>query len=230
VGTKTSTIGRIRKVGALAVVAMAVLALSTGSAHASSAAPATSEPIPTDDHYSSASASVTASSASIAFVIPGFSWTCSNSQLSGTTPATGLGTFKVTPPTFNDGTGTPCLDNLHYTHAITSSGTWKIGVIDAASDETSTEPNAGDKIKLTMPQNGLNDHVASLGCLLTFASIAPITLKGNYNDQATFTVSTGLTNLGVATSDLVGSVCALPLSILASFTATYTFNRTISDA
>jgi hypothetical protein len=110
---------------------------------------------------------------------------------------------------------------------MTTSGTWKIGIIDAGSDEASAEPNTGDKIKLTIPQNGLIDTVFGLGCVLTFAPSAPIVLKSAYNDNGTFTVST---DLAVATSDLLPYVCGLPLSITASLTATYTFSRTISDA
>jgi hypothetical protein len=191
-------------------------------------APATSEPIPTDDHYSPASTSVTASSASIAFGIPGFSWTCTNSQLNGTTPATGLGKFKVSP-TYNDGTGTPCADNLGFKHIMAPSGTWKIGMTDAGSDEAATEPNTGDKLKLTIPLGGLTDS-DSLGCLLTFAPSAPITLKSSYSDNGTFRLSTGLTTIPITATNLLGLICQLPSLLGATFSATYTFNQTISDA
>jgi hypothetical protein len=126
---------------------------------------------------------------------------------------------------FNDGAGKPCTDTLGFTHTITVSGAWKIRLVDGANDETSPEPSAGDKLKLTIPQNGVTD-VDSNGCVITFAPSAPVTVTSPYNDHTTFTVSS-LTGLAVATS---GVLCPLPALTTAGFTATYTFSSAVSDA
>jgi hypothetical protein len=119
--------------------------------------------------------------------------------------------------------GQPCVDAVGFTQVISSSGTWKIRLVDGANDETSTEPSAGDKVKLIIPQNGLIDQ-GSYGCLLTFAPTAPITVTGTYDDHDAFTF--GPMDLPVATS---GGSCPLPPLTTSVFKGTYTFSPGVSD-
>src|ERR1700676_5365950 len=141
--------GRTRKLGTIvAVAATATLAFSAVGAHASSAAK------DADDHYSPANTQVSGHSSSTTFTVGGvITVTCTNSDAGGHTPATGLGAFAISPlPTFNDGGTAPCTDNFGGTDTTVTKGAWKLQMKDAAGDETQTEPNSGDTLRVTGPK------------------------------------------------------------------------------
>jgi hypothetical protein len=182
----------------------------------------------TDDHYSPASTQITGTSTKTTFSVPPASpvltVTCTHSTSGGKTPATGLGLFPVNPlPVFNDGTGNPCTDNLNGTETTTTSGPWMIGGIDKANDETSTEPNTGDKVKIIVPKGGAVVHTSE-GCTITVAPNGPFTVIGTYDDKNKLTVS--VSNLPVKTT---GGSCPLPTSTTSSFHGTYIFSPNLSD-
>jgi hypothetical protein len=133
--------------------------------------------------------------------------------------------FAIGPlPVFNDGTGHPCTDSLGGTVTTTTSGAWKIGFVDKASDETSAEPNTGDKLRIIIPKAGAVVKTSE-GCTITVAPNGPFTITGAYNDKTTLTVS--ITNLPVSTS---GGSCPLPASTTSTFHASYVFSPGMSDA
>jgi hypothetical protein len=198
------------------------LASSTGLAHASPAA------IDSDDHYQPANATVTGRSNSVKIAIPPttpvLTWTCTNSLVTQKTPATGLGTFKITPPTFNDGPGKPCADNLGFTDTVVSGGVWKARFIDARNDEASPEPNSGDRLMFIIPMGGVV-VTGSEGCTITFAPTAPLKAIGTYDDVNTFTI------IGVVPIAATGAVCPLGPGVnQAAFSVTYTLSPGLSDA
>jgi hypothetical protein len=216
-------IDRTRKGGALAASLTAALAFSAVLAHASPQAG------DTDDKYKPAGTQVTGTSTKTTFSVPGGSpiitVTCTHSAAGGKTPATGLGLFAINPlPVFNDGTGKPCKDSLGGTVTTTTSGAWKIGFVDKGSDETSAEPNSGDKLKIIIPQGGAVVKTSE-GCTITVAPSGSFTVTGAYNDKSTLTVS--IANLPVKTS---GGSCPLPASTTSTFHATYVFSPGVSDA
>jgi hypothetical protein len=215
--------GRTKKGGALAAASMMALAFSFVLAHASPQA------ADTDDKYKPAGMQVNGTSSKTTFSVPGGSpiitVTCTHSTAGGKTPATGLGMFAISPlPAFNDGTGRPCTDSLGGTVTTTTSGAWKIGFVDKASDETSAEPNTGDRMQIIIPKAGAVVHTSE-GCTITVAPSGPVTLTGTYNDKTTLTVS--VTNLPVTTS---GGSCPLPASTTSTFHGTYVFSPGVSDA
>jgi hypothetical protein len=215
-------IGRTKKGGALAASLTAALAFSAVLAHASLQAG------DTEDKYKPAGTHVTGTSTKTTFSVPGTSpiitVTCTHSVAGGTTPATGLGMFAINPlPVFNDGTGHPCRDSLGGTVTTTTSGAWKIGFVDKASDETSAEPNTGDKLRIIIPKAGAVVKTSE-GCTITVAPNGPFTVTGAYNDKTTLTVS--ITNLPVKTA---GGSCPLPSSTTSTFHGTYVFSPGVSD-
>jgi hypothetical protein len=212
------------KSGTLA--AAAVTALALGSVLAS-AATATD----TDDHYKPAGATIRFVSARMVFSEPptgGVIVTCTNSTTNGKTPTSGLGEFAIAQPKFNDGyatTGAPkvCTDNLQGTEVITTSGSWAIGFIDAANDETTTEPNTGDRFRVFIPKGGMVIK-SSLGATCTVAPSAPFSLVGSYTDvnKLTFDVR----NVPV----FVAGGTGWPPGTMASFQAVFTLSPGVSDA
>jgi hypothetical protein len=62
-----------------------------------------------------------------------------------------FGPFAIAKPTFTNCTG----PNPSQPPAVTVSGSWAAIFHDAASDETATEPNTGDKITLLIPKAGI---------------------------------------------------------------------------
>jgi hypothetical protein len=216
-------IGRTRKGGALAAALTAALAFSAVLAHASLQAG------DTDDHYKPAATVIKGTSTKTTFSVPASSpvitVTCTHSTAGGKTPATGLGTFAINPlPVFNDGTGHPCRDSLGGTVTTTTSGAWKIGFVDKATDETSAEPNTGDKLKIIIPQGGAVVKTSE-GCTITVAPNGAVTVTGAYNDKGVLTLAIG--NLPVKTA---GGSCPLPISTNSTFHGTYTFSPVVSDA
>lgn len=214
-----------KKASALALAAAAALTLGGGIARAVHAAPATPFATDTDDKYKPAGKLVTGTSHKTVFSVAAGAIvvTCTKSVASGTTPTTGLGTFTIKPPTFSDGTG-PCTDNLGGTDTTSTSGTWKIGSIDQANDETGSEPNTGDKLFVIVPKAGAVVH-NSLGCTITVAPNAPFTVTGKYNDVSTFTVS--ISNLPIK---VVGGAQCPTNATTSTFKGTYVFSPGVSDA
>jgi hypothetical protein len=242
---------RSKKVGMLVAVATAALALSGAGAYHASSAPLAAD---TDDHYSPANTTVTGNAATTlstaqcgghtppagtvtCFAIPGSSPVivvfCTRSIAGGKTPATGSKPFKISPlPVFDDGSGTkPCTDSLGGTDtsvANSTHGTWTIGLVDAPNDETKTEPNAGDKLTVSVPGAGVI-VTNSLGCTITVnppvgGVFKAFKVTGAYDDHSKFTVS--ITNLPVTTT---GGSCPLPASTISTFNAIYTFTPGVSD-
>jgi hypothetical protein len=216
-------IGRTRKGVTLAAASIAALAFSAVLAHASPQAG------DTDDHYKPAATVIKGTSSKTTFSVPASSpvitVTCTHSAAGGKTPATGLGTFAINPlPVFNDGTGNPCKDSLGGHETTKTSGAWKIGFVDKGSDETSAEPNSGDRLKIIIPQGGAV-VTTSEGCVITVAPNGPVTVSGAYNDKGVLTLAIG--NLPVKTT---GGSCPLPASTTSTFHATYTFSPAVSDA
>jgi hypothetical protein len=110
---------------------------------------------------------------------------CTASSTSGTTPAHGL-VMSVAPVSF-----TNCTDNLGGTDHVTTSGVWHVTFVDAANDETATEPNAtGDRLSITVPVKGaVVTSTAAPGCTITVAPTVPAHTVGAYNDVSQLTLT-----------------------------------------
>jgi len=229
--------GRTTKVGTLAAAAVVALAFSSVLVHASPRA------TDSDDHYKPAGTQITGTSHKTIFSVPpsgGLTVTCTNSSSGGKTPATGIGRFAISPlPSFNDGVGKPCTDNLNGKDTTTTSGPWTIGMIDKANDETSAEPNT-DQLSVVVPKGGAVVKTSE-GCTIVVAPSAPYTVTGSYSDSTgTFTVNlTGsFSSLPVKVSG--GGLCPVtpPNStcsgqspaLCSSFAGTYVFSPKVSDA
>ncbi len=215
--------GKTRKASVLFATAALAVSLSTVWAHAS---PTASD---SDDHYNPAGTTVKGTSTKTTFSVPATSpvitVTCTHSSAGGKTPATGLGAFTISPrPVFNDGKGKPCTDNLGGTETTTTSGTWKIQEIDAAGDESQSEPNSGDKLQVTVPKGGAVVHTSE-GCTITVAPNGAFKVPGSYNDVNTFVVS--ISNLPIKVTG--GAICPTTATT-SSFNGTYTFSPHVGDA
>jgi len=212
----------------LAVVFVGAAAFGTSplSIHAlvAHASPAVTE---TDDHYKPANTTIIGRSNAVSIAIPPttpvITWTCTNSVVVQKTPATGLGTYKITPPTFNDGAGKPCIDNRGFSDTVVSHGTWYAGFVDSPLDELSKEPNLGDRLKFIIPIGGVT-VTTSDGCLLTFAPTAPLKAIGAYNDINKFSI------IGVVPIKITGGPQCPVSSVAAAFSVTYTLTPGLSDA
>lgn len=144
------------------------------------------------DGITPASTNFTSSSTNITFKgtidnIP-ITVTCSNSSISGTTPAAGggLGPFNINNPTFgNCGSGLTVKTN-------NTNGHWQLTFVDAANDEGSTEGSGqtGDQIKLTIPKAGATfTDIFLPGCTITVAPTGSASVTGTYDDVNTLTLS-----------------------------------------
>jgi len=206
-----------------ATISLAPSPLATVLGRASSAA------TDLDDHYKPANTTIIGRSSLVSIAIPpttpGFTWQCTNSVIVQKTPATGLGTFKISPPTYNDGPGKPCRDNYFGTDTVISHGTWSVGFIDAPNDETGKEPNVGDRLKFIVPAGGVV-VTTSAGCTITFAPNGPLSAIGTYDDVKTFTV------IGVVPIKAAGGIaCPVGSTVTAAaFSVTYTLTPGLSDA
>jgi hypothetical protein len=182
------------------------------------------------------------------FSIPGSSPVitvfCSNSVAGGKTPAYDPATpggpgdgddFKpiiINPlPTFTDAGGAPCTDSLGGSDTSVANkthGAWKLTFKDAATDESATEPNGGDKMTVTVPGAGVI-VTNTLGCTITVnppvnGVFKNFIVKGTYDDINKFTVA--ITGLPVTTT---GGSCPLPAATTSTFNAIYTFSPGVSD-
>lgn len=112
--------------------------------------------------------------------------TCTGFTGKGPVPATGLTVTLSAPPTFSG-----CTDSLGGTDTITTNqtnGKWKLAEVDSAT-ETTTEPNTGDKARLTIPKAGATFSSSLVsGCTITVAPTAAHSVTGSYNDSSTATV------------------------------------------
>lgn len=105
--------------------------------------------------------------------------TCRTSSLAGTTPATGLIAFKISPPTYSN-----CTDSLGGTDTVTTKGKWALAFKDAPNDESGEKP--GDKLNLTIPKAGATlTSSAAPGCVITVAPSAPAKITATYDDVNT---------------------------------------------
>jgi hypothetical protein len=140
--------------------------------------------------------------------------TCTSSTLTATTPATGLGPVTVKP------TFTGCRDSFGGTDTVKIFGTWKLTFVDVANDEAQTEPNAGDKLQVTIPKAGATFQSSIVsGCVITVAPTAPFSFSSKYDDVSKSTVNVKL--------PVSGSGCSS--SPTSTTTATYTLSPGIHD-
>lgn len=107
---------------------------------------------------------------------------CTGSSVTFKTLAKGLGPVVTSNPTF-----TGCTDNLGGTDTVRSSSTngrWTATYIDAPNDEAK-ETATGDKIKLTMPKQGVTIQSSLLsGCAVIAAPTAPASITAAYNETS----------------------------------------------
>lgn len=207
---ETTRMTRISKKLALAASVTAVVAgLGTGVALAAGE---------TDDNISPANTNVTATNTTnIVFKIiinnVPVTVTCKNSSISGTTPASGLGPFNISNPSF-----TNCTDSLGGTDTVTTTsvnGSWQLTFLDVANDETQTEPNSGDRLQITIPKAGAKFTLSSFSsCVVTVSG----TIAGAYNDVNTLSFN------GVSIP-----VQASGCTATATMTGTYKFISNLDD-
>jgi hypothetical protein len=182
----------------------------------------------TDDNISPASKPVTAAlkaatKASLDTTIGAttITVTCTKSSLSATTPATGLGPFTVGSPSFGG-----CTDDLGGTDTFKPKGSWSLRFVDAANDETSKEPNAGDRLSLTIPKDGATVTTSiDPSCTVTVAPTAAATVTGSYDDVKTLTFTSAKVPISVS-----GASCFITGSGTSALSATYVLTPGIHDA
>ena len=113
---------------------------------------------------------------------------CTKFASAGKIPAKGLTVTLSAPPTISG-----CTDSAGGTDTVKTNqtnGAWKMREVDAASDESATEPNSGDKLKLIIPKRGAVFSSSLLaGCKITVAPSGPASVTGKYNDINTDTVT-----------------------------------------
>ena len=214
---------RIRKAATVAA-ATALATMALGAAVASAGGLATDV-----DHWNPGNTVVAGNAiTNTVFSAGGITVTCTHSTAGGKTPATGFKPFVITPkPTFDNGGGAPCTDSFGFKDYTTTSGTWKLGFLDAAGDEAQSEPNAGDRLDVIVPKAGavvLVKNGSSTVCTITVGPTGSQKVIGAYNDANQFVVN--VTNLKISITG--GIIC--PSSTQASFKATYQFTPGFSDA
>jgi len=213
---------RTRKVSLLIAVA-AVGALTFGGMKAS-ASPNAGET--TEDHLVPAGTHVTGTSSRTVFSVGHgvIIVTCTHSTSGTTTAKTGLPFTKISPlPQFNDGAGKPCTDNTGSTDTTTTQGTWLIGFLDKASDETSAEPNAGDRLEVIVPKAGAI-VTNTLHCKIIVAPNGPFKVIGAYDDHSKFTVN--ISGLPIQVS---GPAQCPSAATTSTFTGVYIFSPGVHD-
>lgn len=147
--------------------------------------------------------------------------TCTDVTLTGKTRASGLTADVTTNPNF-DNAGMDCTDSLGGTDTVTSSGTWTLTLVDAASDEAQTEPNAGDQLTINVPASGITFKSSFLsGCTITAKASTPTSSSFNDSNSATFTNASIGINLGAGCFGVTGTT--------ASMSGTFTTSTNIGD-
>jgi hypothetical protein len=211
---KDNRLMSLRKLGISVIGVAGTLLLTAGVVHAATNTD-------TGDHFTNAGATVTGnlkSGTTMTFngTIDGLpvTVTCTTFTGSGKVPSTGL-TVSLAAPKISG-----CTDSLGGTDTVKTTGTWKLTEVDAANDETATEPNT-DKVKLTVPKAGgsFSSSIVN-GCTVTAAPTGPASITGSYNDKGTDTVK----NASIPVS---GSGCAASTSAV---TATVVLSPGVSDA
>jgi hypothetical protein len=155
--------------------------------------------------------------------------TCTASGFAGKTGTTLR--FGVGLPTFSDGSGKPCTDNLGFTDSYTSStlhGAWTVTEKDFTysgyGDEGLTEPNAtGDRLVIGLPRAGLTD-TNSWGCGITFAPTGASTISGAYNDAGMLVVRGAKVPVSVSGPTFCG-----PASQTVTVTVSYKLSPALFD-
>jgi hypothetical protein len=210
---------RLRKLGVGAVAVASAIVLTAATVYATSSSD-------TEDHFSVKSGTVISGSlksgTGMTFVGSidgiGLTVTCTGFTGSGAVPAKGLSVTLSKAPAFSG-----CTDTLGGTDTITTNttnGKWKLSEVDAANDEAATEPNTGDKIRLTIPKAGASFSSSfDPGCVITVAPSAAASVTGSYNDKGTGSVK----NASITVS---GSGC---VATAAKVTATIVLSTPVHD-
>jgi hypothetical protein len=185
----------------------------------------------TDDFVQPGSTLVTTTSTKTNFVAQDgpatVTSTCTHASTSGRTPAHGL-VMAVKAMSF-----TGCTDSLgaHDGGDIyKTSGVWHVTFIDAANDETATEPNSGDKLAITVPTKGMTITSSfDPTCVVTVAPPAPAHMLGAYNDANTLTITKAAVPISLTSTGTPGCPGANK-NETAKFTATYVLTPGVHDA
>jgi hypothetical protein len=176
---------------------------------------------------------VTGMTAKVVFNVPSTSpsmvVTCTASGFAGKTGNTLA--FGIGLPSFNDGAGKPCNDNLFFTDTFQSNntnGAWMLVEKDFTSagvgDEGLAEPNAaGDRMVIRIPKGGLTD-TNNWPCTFTFAPAGAVVIGGAYNDAGTLTIKSAKVPVTVVGPGFCG-----PASQTVTVTVTYTLNPALFD-
>jgi hypothetical protein len=166
---------------------------------------------------------------SVPSTVPAMVVTCTASGFAGQTGATLK--FTIGLPSFSDGGGKPCSDNLLFTdtfQAGSANGAWTLAEKDftnaGAGDEGLTEPNAtGDRMVIRIPKAGLID-TNNWPCTLTFAPSGAVMIGGAYNDAGRLTIKGAKVPVAVSGPSFCG-----PASQTATVTATYQLSPALFD-
>jgi hypothetical protein len=177
--------------------------------------------------------SVTAMTAKVVFsvpsTVPSMVVTCTASGFAGKTGK--ALTFSIGLPTFSDGGGTPCTDNLGFTdtfHSSSAIGAWTLGERDftngGVGDEGLAEPNAtGDRMVIRLPMAGLTD-TNNWPCSFTFAPSGAVMIGGAYNDAGTLMIRGAKVPVTVSGPSFCG-----PASQTVTVTVTYKLSPALFD-
>jgi hypothetical protein len=203
----------------------AAIVVGTPFAHAS---PSASED-GADTFNVAAGTAVAATTTKVTISAPGAGLviTCTASGFAGKTGTTLK--FSIGLPSFSDGAGKPCTDNLGFTDTF-KSGTlkWTLTERDFTSsgygDEGLTEPNAtGDRLVIGLPTAGLTD-TNNWPCMITFAPAGASSISGAYNDAGVFTVKGAKVPVSVSGPSFCG-----PPSQTVTITVTYKLSPLLFD-
>jgi hypothetical protein len=152
---------------------------------------------------------------------------CTASSTSGRTPAHGL-VMAVKAMSFPY-----CTDSLGGRDIWKTTGVWHITFLDAPNDETTTEPNSGDRLAITIPIKGITiTSTIDPRCTITVAPTAPAHVVGAYDDVNTLTVGDKADpGNGAPVPVADSSRCAGGAKTsTAHFTATYVLTPGVHDA
>ncbi len=147
--------------------------------------------------------------------------TCTTFSTTGSIPASGL-KINVAPPTISG-----CTDSLGGSDTVNTNqtnGKWSLKEKDAVTGDT-TEPNTGDKVKLTIPMAGATFQSSILGsaCVIVVEPTAKGSVTGTYDDNSTMT----FTNVSFATAPSATSTCTS--SNTSTSSATEVLNKSVHD-
>jgi hypothetical protein len=155
---------------------------------------------------------------------PTLTSTCTFSKDIIQTPNTGLTYFSSLRPQFSR-----CTDSLggKDTVTVTQTGVWAGRFVDAAGDETATEPNV-DSFRLIVPKAGVTiTSSAAPTCLFTLSPAAPTVMASSYDDGAHTASFSG----AAVPYSISGSGCPFAGATgSSSFSATYTASPGFADA